>query len=107
MPKTVDIYKFPSVEEALKSATPYSSVKVDLLTIAIGPEHHDLCLIDDKKPFGPVGRISFNVVCSHIEKIGFSVKHLRVTVDHLVQNEVALKLKFKVSNIFYFRNHTI
>ena len=67
-----------------------------MLTIAIGTEHHDLCLLDDKKPFLPVGRISFNVLCSHVENIKLNIKNLQCRVDHLVQNEVVLKLKFKV-----------
>ncbi len=88
--------KFKDIEETLTKATIYSSLRVDLLTIAIGPEHHDLCLMEEKKPYGPAGRISFNVLCSHVEKIKLNIKNLIFRVDHLVQNEVVLKLKFKV-----------
>ena len=103
MPKTVDIFKFPSVSDALAKSTLYSSFKVDFLTIAIGPEHHDLCLLDDRKPHIYLGRMSFNMVCSHIEKIGLSLKNVQCKVNHLVQNEVALKLKFKVKFISFTR----
>jgi hypothetical protein len=96
LPKTVDIFKFPSVNEALEKSSLFSSIKVDLLTIAIGPEHHDLCLLEEKKPFNLLGRMSFNVFCAHIEKIGLNIKNLQCKVNHLVQNEVVFKLKFKV-----------
>ena len=88
--------KFASVDEALSKASLFSMVKVDLLTIAIGPEHHDICLLDVKRPHGIVGRTSFNIICSHFERINLNVKNLQCKVFHLVQNEVVFKLKFKV-----------
>ena len=77
-----------------------SAIKVDLLTIAIGPEHHDLRLVDLKNPSNSIGRISFNIASHHKEKISINVKNVMCKVFHLVTNEVALKLKFKVKYLF-------
>jgi hypothetical protein len=77
-----------------KKLQPLSSLKVDLLTIAIGPEHHDIRLLD-RKNVNQIGRISFNVVCHHVENITLAIKSLQCKVLHLVQNDIALKLCFK------------
>ena len=41
-------YKLTSLtkNEILNSSQKYSSLKIDLLTLAIAPEHHDLPLFD-------------------------------------------------------------
>jgi hypothetical protein len=83
------------MDDFIKNGIMISQIKVDLMTIAIAPEHHDICLKDIKKPHPIIGRISFNIACSHIDFISLNIKHLRIRVDHLVQNEVSLKLKFK------------
>lgn len=99
MPTSVDLTKYGKMEDFIQRATIISTLKVDTLTIAIGPEHHDLRLLDFKKPNLIIGRISFNVMCSHIENISLAIKNLQCKVNHLVQNEVCFKLKFKDSPI--------
>ena len=95
LPITFDIYNNGTKENILKSANLYSSFKVDLLTIALGPENHNIVLLDPKKSFIHLGRISYTIECSHIENINIRIKSLKVELNHLLQNEIAIKLKFK------------
>jgi hypothetical protein len=71
-----------------------SCLKVDLLTVAIGPEHHDIRLLD-RRNVNQIGRVSFNIVCHHVENITLAIKSLQCKVLHLVQNDIALRLRFK------------
>ena len=64
------------------------------MTIAIGPEHHDLRLLDGKN-MNMIGRISFNVSCHHIENITVDFKSLNIKLYQLMEKELAFKLKFK------------
>jgi hypothetical protein len=73
MPDNIDrttISDYRSLEKKFKEL---SRLKVDLLTIAIGPEHHDLRLLDNKNK-NIIGRICFNVVCHHKENITLDFK---------------------------------
>jgi hypothetical protein len=59
-----------------------------------------------KKPFSPVGRMSFNVTCNHVENISLFIKTLQIKVFHLVTNEVSIKLKFKDSHTVFETEQT-
>ena len=102
----MDIFKFQKVEDALEKSTLASMLKVDLLTIAIGPEHHDIRLLDYKRSNIIIGRISFNVACLHIENISLDIKNIQCKVFHLVQNEVVVKLKFRDTQHSIETNYT-
>ena len=77
-----------------------------MLTIAIGPEHHDIRLLDYKRSNVIIGRISFNVACFHIENITLDIKNIQFKVFHLVQNEVVMKLKFRDTQHSIETNYT-
>ncbi len=64
------------------------------MTIAIGPEHHDLRLLDRSNK-NIIGRISFNVVCHHIENVTLDFQTLQLKFDKLIEKEIAFRLKFK------------
>ena len=55
--------------EILNESEKYSSFKIDLLTLAIAPEHHDIALYDLKKSHLLIGRISYTITCKHIENV--------------------------------------
>jgi hypothetical protein len=78
-----------------------SSLKVDLLTIAIGPEHHDIRLLD-RDNINRIGRISFNISCFHMENVFLNIQTLKFKISHLVKKQIALKLAFNVSNLNEF-----
>ncbi len=46
MSKTIKIDDMRELPALAKKLTPISQLNIDLLTIAIGPEHHDLRLLD-------------------------------------------------------------
>ena len=84
-------------QNLLKSSTLYSGLKIDLLTLAIAPEHHDIVLLDPKRSHIQKGRINYVISCSHIENIYFMIENANLTLNTLMKNEMALKLKFKDS----------
>ena len=71
-----------------------SRLKVDLLTIAIGPEHHDLRLLDNKNK-NLIGRICFNIACHHKENVALDFKTIQIKLSKLIDKELAFKLRFK------------
>lgn len=46
MPKTTKMGDMSDLASLAKKLTPISRLNIDLLTIAIGPEHHDIRLLD-------------------------------------------------------------
>ena len=46
MPKSTKSSDMTDLAALAKKLTPISRLNIDLLTIAIGPEHHDLRLLD-------------------------------------------------------------
>ena len=99
-PDIIDRSKITDYNIIEKKLSCFSSLKVDLLTIAIGPEHHDLRLLDRKNQ-NIIGRISFNVACHHIENITIEFKSMNVKLYQLMEKELAFKLKFKKVIIIY------
>lgn len=74
LPASFDVYQFSKKEQLLSKASLYSSYKVDLLTIAVGPENHDMVLLNPKKKGAHIGRVSYTITCKHIEDINIRVK---------------------------------
>ena len=93
-----DILKIKDWQDYLTYEHIMSSLKVDLLTIAIGPEHHDIRLLD-RNNINRIGRISFNISCSHLENIFLNIQTLKFKISHLVKKQIALKLAFNVSSL--------
>ena len=91
-----------------KKLTPISKLNIDILTISIGPEHHDIRLLDinvkhnsffiNYKSKNTIGRLSFNVACAHLESISIRIKYLNCKISDLWQNEVCFKLRYRVNN---------
>ena len=95
LPASFDLYQYSQKDQLLKNAQIYSSYKVDLLTIAVGPENHDMVLLDPKKRGMHIGRISYTITCKHIDDINIKIKKAKIQMGHLMQNEIALKFKYR------------
>lgn len=108
MPKTTKLGDMSDLALLAKKLTPISRMNIDLLTIAIGPEHHDLRLLDLQvkknllflfliwKNKNSIGRLSFNISCSHIENIEIKLKHFRCKITDLWKNELCFKMRYRV-----------
>ena len=80
--------------EILNESEKYSSLKIDLLTLAIAPEHHDFALFDLQKSHLQIGRISYCISCKHIENIICKIDKFNFNLYSLINTDLALKLKF-------------
>ena len=80
--------------EILNKSEKYSSLKIDLLTLAIAPEHHDFALFDLQKSHLQIGRISYCISCKHIENIICKIDKFNFNLYSLINTDLALKLKF-------------
>lgn len=104
--KTLEEIKGKTKEEILNSSNLYSALRIDLLTLAIAPEHHDIALVDPRKQYLTLGRINYVVKCNHIETIDFNIESLKITMNSLMKNDISLKLKFKNQNTTVETPHT-
>ena len=95
-----------SKKEILAESTFYSGLKIDLLTLAVAPEHHDIVLLDPKKSHIQKGRINYMISCSHIENVYFMIEKVTFQINSLMKSELSLKLKFKDSNHQKETTHT-
>ena len=84
--------------EILAESQIYSCFKINLLTIALSPEKHDLILMDPKRMRVQLGRISYFISCKHIEDIYFRINGFKINLYNLKYNEIALNLKFENKN---------
>ena len=84
--------------EILSEAQIFSCFKINLLTLALAPEKHDLILIDPKRSRVQLGRISYCVSCKHIEDINITIKKFKINLNNLKYNEIALNLKLENKN---------
>ena len=80
--------------EILNESQKYSSFKIDLLTLAIAPEHHDIALYDLKKSHLLIGRISYTITCKHIENVICKIDSFKFNINSLINTDLCLKLKF-------------
>ena len=80
--------------EILNSCQKYSSLKIDLLTLSIAPEQHDIALFDLKKVHYQIGRISYHIICKHIENINCKIEKIKFNLNTLINSDLSLKLKF-------------
>ena len=93
----IETLKTQNSKDVINSATLYSALKIDLLTLAIAPEHHDIGLVDNKKKHIQIGRINYMVSCSHIENIHIQLDNINFTLNSMTKNDLALKLKMKAA----------
>ena len=89
---------FMTKAEILAQAQIFSCFKINLLTLALAPEKHDLVLIDPKRIRVQLGRISYFVSCKHIEDVNLKITKFKINLNNLKFDEIALKLKFKNKN---------
>ena len=81
--------------EILTESQIYSCFKINLLTIALSPEKHDLVLTDPKKIRVQHGRINYSITCNHIADLNLKINGFKINFNNLKFNEIALKLKFQ------------
>ena len=93
--KTEDIYIIGKTKnELIEKADIYSSFKISLLTIIIGPEFHNLGLISPYKKNMYIGRVMYIITCKQISNINIKINNVKILFDNLSNNEIALKLKY-------------
>ena len=97
LPSNYDTYNNGSLEKILKNAKLYSSFKIDLLTLAVGPEFHNIILTSPKK-MERVGRIMYTITCKQIANINVKINTVKVQMKGLLQNDIALSLKYNEKN---------
>ena len=97
LPSTFDIYNAGTIENILKKAKLYSSFKVDLLTLAVGPEFHNIILTSNKKG-ERLGRIMYTIACKQIANINVKINSVKIHLNELLQNNIALNIKYSEKN---------
>ena len=95
LPNNFDIYKMGKLENLVEVANFYSGYKIDLLTIAVGPENHNMILLNNNIPNIKLGRISYTIKCTHVEKINIIIKKINVELDHLFQTAISIRFKYR------------
>ena len=98
LPIAFDYTKEGSRENIIKKSKIYSSFKIDLLTLAVGPEFHNIILSSPKKNSERLGRIMYTVVCKQISNINVKINSVKIKINELLQNNIALSLKYKDKN---------
>jgi hypothetical protein len=98
VPSTFDIFKENNIENIIKKAKIYSSFKIDLLTVAVGPECHNIILRSPSHKVERLGRIMYTITCKQITNISVKINSVKVQMNGLLQNNVALSLKYKDKN---------
>ena len=93
LPSSVDLY-FNTKDQLLQQAEIYSSYKISLLTIVVGPEFHNLVLSSPKKKGTHLGRVMYIITCKQIANINIKINSVKITVDNISGNDIALKLKY-------------
>ncbi len=106
LPIDFDIYSQNKIELLIQKATVYSAFKIDLLTVALGPENHNMVLLDLKKKFLHLGRISYTIECKQIDDINILIKSVKIELNHLLQNDISLKLKYRDNKKVYNTKYT-
>ena len=81
-------------DELIEKADLYSWFKISLLTIAIGPEFHNLGLVSPHKKGMHLGRVMYIITCKQIAVINVKVNNVKIAFDNLSNNDIALKLKY-------------
>ena len=84
--------------EILSESQIFSCLKINLLTLALAPEKHDLALKDPKRSRVLLGRITYCVSCKHIEDINLKIKKFRINLNDLKYNDIALKFRLENKN---------
>ena len=93
LPSSVDLYH-NTKENLLQQAEIYSAYKISLLTIVVGPEFHNLVLSSPWKKNIHLGRVMYIITCKQIANINIKINDVKIALDSLSNNDIALKLKY-------------
>ena len=97
--KNVQFFKNMTKGEILAGTQIFSCLKIDLLTLALAPEKHDIILLDPKRKRVELGRINYNLSCKQVEDITIKIKSFKMNLKNLNYNEIALNLKYENANL--------
>ena len=98
LPSNFDIYNGGSLKDLIKKAKLFSTFKIDFLTLAVGPEFHNIILRPPNKKNEQVGRITYTIVCKHLSEIDVKINNVKIQINELLQNNIALSLKYSEKN---------
>ena len=101
--KNVQVFKNMTKGEILSGTQLFSCLKIDLLTLALAPEKHDIVLLDPKRNRVQLGRINYNLSCRQIEDISIKVKSFKINLFKVNYNEIALNLKYENVSLSIFK----
>ena len=93
--KNVQFFKNMTKGEILAGTQLFSCLKIDLLTLVLAPEKHDLVLLDPKRNRVQLGRINYNISCKQVEDITIKIKSFKINLKNLNYNEIAMNLKYE------------
>ena len=98
LPSNFDLYSGGTLQNIIKKATLFSSFKIDFLTLVVGPEYHNIMLKSPYQKFSHVGRIMYTIICRHLSEIKVKIDKVKIQINELLQNNVALSLKYTEKN---------
>ena len=98
LPSTFNYMQEGKLENIIKKANLYSSLKIDLLTLVVGPELHNIVLISPRNKLEKLGRIMYTITCKHISDINVKINSVKIQMKELFQNNIALSLKYNEKN---------
>ena len=93
LPSSFDFYTY-TLNQLIEKGELYSSYKISLLTIVVGPEFHNLVLTSPIKKNIHLGRIMYIITCKQLANINITIKSVKITLDNLLGDDIALKLKY-------------
>ena len=94
IPET-EYIRISNFETYRKNLVYISSLMIDMMTIALGPEHHDIKLIDSCSR-AQIGRIKCNISCNHIAQISVSIESISCQLMRkMTNNMISFKLSYK------------
>ena len=93
--KNVQVFKNMTKGEILAGTQIFSCLKIDLLTLALAPEKHDLVLLDPNRNRVNIGRINYNLICKQVEDITIKIRSFKINLKNMNHNEIALNLKYE------------
>ena len=104
--KNMQFYKDKTMNEILNETIVFACFKINLLTVALAPEKHDLELVDPRRNGNNrvvLGRINYCVSCRQVENISIRVNSFKIDLKKLNYNEIALNLKYENSSLGWFK----
>ena len=98
LPSNFDLYSGGNLQNLIKKAKVFSSIKIDFLTLAVGPEYHNIVLKSQEKKDVKVGRITYTIICKQLANIKVTINKVKIQINELLHNNIALRLKYGEKN---------